>query len=173
MQGPGQRGRPLAGREPAAFASTRSPAAPRSASSCSATSACGRSRSSSAASPATIVCEDADLDRAAPRCAQFRVPPRRAGLHVDAAPVRASQRSSSRFSSCSSRRPRELKVGDPARSRRPSIGPMISEREAARAEQWVQRGGRAGRARRRAAAQRRGALLQPTILDRRRAATCG
>jgi acyl-CoA reductase-like NAD-dependent aldehyde dehydrogenase len=56
----------------------------------------------------------------------------------------------------------KLKVGDPS-DPETAIGPMISEGEAARAEQWVNDAVAAG-ARVVAGGQRRGAVLQPTIL---------
>jgi acyl-CoA reductase-like NAD-dependent aldehyde dehydrogenase len=55
-----------------------------------------------------------------------------------------------------------LKVGDP-RDPDTAIGPMISESEASRAEQWV-KDAVAGGANVVAGGQRRGAVLQPTIL---------
>jgi succinate-semialdehyde dehydrogenase/glutarate-semialdehyde dehydrogenase len=56
----------------------------------------------------------------------------------------------------------KLKVGDP-RDPETAIGPMISESEAARAEQWVNDAVAAG-AKIVAGGHRRGAVLQPTIL---------
>jgi acyl-CoA reductase-like NAD-dependent aldehyde dehydrogenase len=110
---------------------------------------------------ATLVCDDADLDRAATRCVQSAF--RRAGqactsiqrLFVDQAVmadfvprlVRAAQ---------------ALKVGDP-HDRQTVIGPMISERDAARAQAWVIEAVAQG-ARILLGGTREGALLQPTIL---------
>ena len=109
----------------------------------------------------TIVCPDADLDRAAGRCAASAF--RRAGqvctstqrLLVDRAIEPA-------FTDRLVRATAALRVGDP-RDPQTDVGPMISEQEARRAETWIQEaldggatlvhGGR-----------RDGALLQPTIL---------
>ncbi|HYU80277.1 MAG TPA: aldehyde dehydrogenase family protein, partial [Vicinamibacterales bacterium] len=55
-----------------------------------------------------------------------------------------------------------LKVGDP-HDPETAVGPMISEREAARAEQWVQEAVTQG-GRLLAGGDRKGALLSPTIL---------
>jgi succinate-semialdehyde dehydrogenase/glutarate-semialdehyde dehydrogenase len=110
---------------------------------------------------ATIVCDDADLERAATRCANSAF--RRAGqactsvqrLFVDA---KVADEFISRFVAAT----RRLKVGDP---HDPStiIGPMISEAEARRAGDWVQAAVRQG-ARIVEGGRREGALLYPTIL---------
>lgn len=110
---------------------------------------------------ATIVCDDADLDRAAQRCASSAF--RRAGqactsvqrlfVHEDVLGdfvdrlVAATQ---------------QLPVGDP-HNPATEIGPMISESDAIRAERWVREAIDAG-ARLLYGGQRRGALLYPTIL---------
>jgi succinate-semialdehyde dehydrogenase / glutarate-semialdehyde dehydrogenase len=109
----------------------------------------------------TIVCEDADLDRAASRCTASGF--RRAGqmctstqrLFVDAGVVEP-------FTARLVESVRALKVGDP-HDPATDVGPMISEREAARAESWV-REAIAGGARLVAGGRRDGALLHPTIL---------
>jgi succinate-semialdehyde dehydrogenase / glutarate-semialdehyde dehydrogenase len=110
---------------------------------------------------ATIVCEDADLDRAAARCANSAF--RRAGqactsvqrLFVDAKVVE-------RFVFALVAATQRLKVGDP-HDPQTVVGPMISEREAIRALSWVdeavQRGARVAEG-----GRREGALLYPTIL---------
>ena len=93
---------------------------------------------------ATLVCDDADLDRAATRCVQSAF--RRAGqactsiqrLFVDRKVIDA-------FVPRLLAAARALKVGDP-HDRATVIGPMISERDAARAESWVQEAVAAGRA---------------------------
>jgi succinate-semialdehyde dehydrogenase / glutarate-semialdehyde dehydrogenase len=110
---------------------------------------------------ATIVCEDADLDRAATRSVASGF--RRAGqmctstqrLFVHADVVEA-------FTARLVERVHALKVGDP-HDPATDVGPMISEREAARAESWV-REAVAGGARLIAGGGRDRALLQPTIL---------
>lgn len=110
---------------------------------------------------ATVVCADADLDRAVPRVANSAF--RRAGqactstqrLFVDRqvfAPFLE------RFAAATAR----LKVGDP-RDPETVVGPMISETEAARAEQWVNDAVQQG-ARLVVGGQRRGALLMPTVI---------
>jgi succinate-semialdehyde dehydrogenase / glutarate-semialdehyde dehydrogenase len=109
----------------------------------------------------TIVCEDADLDRAASRCAASGF--RRAGqmctstqrLFVHADVVEA-------FTTRLVQAVSALHVGDP-RDPATDVGPMISEREAARAESWV-REAVAGGARLVAGGHREGAVLHPTIL---------
>jgi acyl-CoA reductase-like NAD-dependent aldehyde dehydrogenase len=110
----------------------------------------------------TIVCDDADLERAAPRIANSAF--RRAGqactstqkLFVDA-------RVSDRFMDLFVGATRALKVGDP-RDPATVIGPMISEDEAQRAESWIADAVAAG-ARVVEGGRRQGALLQPTVLE--------
>jgi succinate-semialdehyde dehydrogenase/glutarate-semialdehyde dehydrogenase len=109
----------------------------------------------------TIVCDDACLERAAPRCvaAGFR----RAGqvctsiqrLYVQDTVV-------DRFTSLIVEETKKVAVGNP---RHPStvVGPMISEAEAQRAEQWIAEAVRDG-ARIVHGGRRDGALLEPTIL---------
>ena len=109
-------------------------------------SGCGRSRWSSAASPATIVCEDADLDQARPRAASqsgFR----RAGpgLHLDPAPVRPARRARRRSCRGCSQAARALKVGDP-QDRHTDDRPD-DQREGRRARRGLGRRGRRRRAR--------------------------
>jgi acyl-CoA reductase-like NAD-dependent aldehyde dehydrogenase len=109
----------------------------------------------------TIVCDDADLQRAAPRCANSAF--RRAGqactstqkLLVDAHVF-------DRFLDLLVEATRQLRVGDP-RDRETNVGPLISEADARRAETWIQEAVAAG-ARVVAGGQRVGALLHPTIL---------
>ncbi len=110
---------------------------------------------------ATIVCADADLDRAASRCAASAF--RRAGqmctstqrLFVQEAVVGPF---TERLVAVVSR----LKVGDP-HDPETDVGPMISEQEAMRAEAWVREATAAG-ARVIHGGGREGSLLQPTIL---------
>jgi succinate-semialdehyde dehydrogenase / glutarate-semialdehyde dehydrogenase len=109
----------------------------------------------------TIVCEDADLDRAATRCAASAF--RRAGqvctstqrlfVHRD---VEAT------FSARLVQAVRALQVGDP-HDPGTDVGPMISEREAIRAEGWVRDAIDAG-ATLVHGGRREGALMYPTIL---------
>ena len=109
----------------------------------------------------TIVCDDANLERAAPRCANSAF--RRAGqactstqkLFVDA-------RVLDRFLRLFVDATRKLPVGDP---HQPDtiVGPMISEADARRAEEWIHEAS-AGGARIVEGGERSGALLHPTIL---------
>jgi succinate-semialdehyde dehydrogenase/glutarate-semialdehyde dehydrogenase len=115
---------------------------------------------------ATLVCEDGDLDRAAPRVANSAF--RRAGQACTSTQRLFVQRRVlesfvEKFVAAAA----ALKVGDP-RDPDTAVGPMINESEAARAEQWV-KDAVAGGARIVAGGSRRGALLPPTILvDARR-----
>lgn len=110
---------------------------------------------------ATIVCADADLDRAVPRVVNSAF--RRAGQACTSTQRLFVQRAV--LESCIERLIPAVKavpIGDP-RDPRTVLGPMISEAEAARAEQWV-REAVAGGARLLAGGGRRGALLEPTVL---------
>jgi acyl-CoA reductase-like NAD-dependent aldehyde dehydrogenase len=115
---------------------------------------------------ATLVCEDGDLDRAAPRVANSAF--RRAGQACTSTQRlfvhrRVLEPFIDKFIAATA----QLTVGDPSNPDT-AIGPMISESEAARAEHWVTEAVAAG-ARIVAGGQRRGAVLQPTILvDARR-----
>ncbi len=110
---------------------------------------------------ATIVCEDADLARAASRCAQSGF--RRAGqactsiqrlyVHEDVV---------DKFVPLLVEATRALKVGDP-HDPSTDIGPMISEADARRAESWVREACGQG-ARLIEGGLRSGPLLHPTIL---------
>lgn len=109
---------------------------------------------------ATLICEDGDLDRAAPRVANSAF--RRAGqactstqrLFVHA---KVLEPLLERLVAATA----ALAVGDP-RDPDTAVGPMISEAEAARAELWVKEAVAQG-ARLVAGGTRQGALLQPTI----------
>jgi acyl-CoA reductase-like NAD-dependent aldehyde dehydrogenase len=109
----------------------------------------------------TIVCDDADLDRAAGRCAasgfrragQMCTSTQRLFVHADVVEP---------FTTRLVEAARRLKVGDP-HDPTTDIGPMISEREAARAEAWVREAVAAG-ARVVEGGRRTGALFHPTIL---------
>jgi acyl-CoA reductase-like NAD-dependent aldehyde dehydrogenase len=109
----------------------------------------------------TIVCDDADLDRAAQRCAASAF--RRAGQVCTSTQRLFVHRNVERvFRDLFVRAVASLRVGDP-RDPRTDIGPMINEREAIRAESWVREaiahgatlvhGGR-----------REGSFLHPTVL---------
>ena len=110
---------------------------------------------------ASIICEDADLERAAPRVANAGF--RRAGqsctstqrlfVHADVV---------EQFTALLIAATEKLPVGNP-HDRRTIVGPMIHENEARRAEEWV-RESVAGGARILHGGQREGALFYPTIL---------
>ena len=110
---------------------------------------------------ATIVCEDADLPRAAARCAasgfrragQMCTSTQRLFVHADVVDL---------FTARLVQAVRGLKVGDP-HDPSTDVGPMISEQEAARAEAWVGDAVAAG-ARIVEGGRREGALFHPTIL---------
>jgi succinate-semialdehyde dehydrogenase/glutarate-semialdehyde dehydrogenase len=109
----------------------------------------------------TIVCDDADLERAAPRCVNSGF--RRAGqacTSIQRLFVQESVRD--RFLELLTSATEAIKIGDP---REPGtvVGPMISEAEAQRAETWIREAVSAG-ARVVCGGTRTGALLQPTIL---------
>ncbi len=111
---------------------------------------------------ATLVCGDADLERAARRCAQSAF--RRAGQACTSVQRLFVHRSVlDEFVARLLQATRELVVGDP-HDRRTVIGPMISEREAARAQAWVHEAIEGG-ARLLLGGTREGALMQPTILS--------
>ena len=110
---------------------------------------------------ATIVCEDADLDRAAARCAASGF--RRAGQMCTSTQRLYVQRSIERdFCERLVGVAAGLHVGDP-RDPRTDVGPMISESEAMRAESWVREAVDAG-ARLLHGGRREGPVLQPTVL---------
>ncbi|HJV41558.1 aldehyde dehydrogenase family protein [Caulobacter sp.] len=110
---------------------------------------------------ATIVCADADLDRAAVRCAQSGF--RRQGQACTSTQRLFIQRPIlERFTDMVAAETKKLKVGDP-RQRDTDVGPLISEKDAIRAEAWVREAIAQG-ARLINGGQREGAVLQPTIL---------
>jgi acyl-CoA reductase-like NAD-dependent aldehyde dehydrogenase len=109
----------------------------------------------------TIVCEDADLDRAAARCVASAF--RRAGQVCTSTQRLFVQRDiEADFRDRLKKGVSALQVGDP-RDLRTDVGPMISEREASRAESWVQEA-LAGGATLVHGGGREGAVLHPTIL---------
>jgi len=110
---------------------------------------------------ATIVCEDADLARAATRCAASGF--RRAGQMCTSTQRLFVQRDVVEpFTVRLVEAVRALKVGDP-HDPTTDVGPMISEHEAARAEAWVNEA-IAGGARLVEGGRREGALFYPAIL---------
>jgi acyl-CoA reductase-like NAD-dependent aldehyde dehydrogenase len=109
----------------------------------------------------TIVCDDGDLDRAAPRIANSAF--KRAGQACTSTQRLFVQKSVlDRFTEKFVAATAQLKIGNP-HDPETAIGPMISEAEAARAEQWV-RDAVASGARLVAGGQRERGLLAPTIL---------
>jgi acyl-CoA reductase-like NAD-dependent aldehyde dehydrogenase len=110
---------------------------------------------------ATIVCADADLDRAVPRVVNSAF--RRAGQACTSTQRLFVQRPVlDTFVSRLATATAAVVVGDP-RDPATVLGPMISDEEAVRAETWVAEAVAAG-ARLVSGGQRRGATLQPTIL---------
>ncbi len=110
---------------------------------------------------ATIVCEDAELERAAPRitAAGFR----RAGQACTSTQrLFVHQDVFDRFTTLLIEATQKLPVGDP-HDPKTVIGPMISEREAERAESWIIEAVNQG-AHILLGGKRSGALLYPTIL---------
>ena len=110
---------------------------------------------------ATIVCADADLDRALPRVVNSAF--RRAGQACTSTQRLFVQRPVlDAFVARLAAATAAVVVGDP---REPAtvLGPMISAEEAARAEAWVAEAVAAG-ARLVTGGRRRGAILEPTIL---------
>jgi acyl-CoA reductase-like NAD-dependent aldehyde dehydrogenase len=110
---------------------------------------------------ATIVCDDADLERAAPRCvaAGFR----RAGqVCTSLQRLFVQETVLDRFMPLLVEAASRMMVGDP-RDPATVIGPMISEAEARRAEEWI--GEAVGQGARIAhGGRRKGSLFEPTIL---------
>jgi acyl-CoA reductase-like NAD-dependent aldehyde dehydrogenase len=110
---------------------------------------------------ATIVCDDADLQRAATRVAMSAF--RRAGQACTSTQkLFVDERVSNQFVPMFLEATRQLKVGDP-HDPTTAIGPMISERDAIRAETWVQEAVAQG-ARLLEGGHRQGTVLHPTVL---------
>lgn len=110
---------------------------------------------------ATIVCADADLDRALPRVVNSAF--RRAGQACTSTQRLFVQRPVlDAFVARLAAATAAVVVGDP-RDPATVLGPMISDDEAARAEAWVAEAVRAG-ARLVSGGRRRGAILEPTVL---------
>ena len=109
----------------------------------------------------TIICDDADLKRAAPRCANSAF--RRAGQACTSTQrLFVHEKVLPEFLQLFVDATRTLKVGDP-HDPATAVGPMISEAEAKRAEEWIRDAVKSG-ARILEGARRAGALLYPTIL---------
>jgi succinate-semialdehyde dehydrogenase/glutarate-semialdehyde dehydrogenase len=109
----------------------------------------------------TIVCDDADLDRALPRCVNAGF--RKAGQVCTSVQRLYVQRGiADRFAEMLVARVRAAGVGDPY-DPATVVGPMIAQREAERAERWI---GEAvsGGAVVAHGGSRAGALLEPTVV---------
>ena len=110
---------------------------------------------------ATIVCEDADLDRAVPRCINSGF--RRAGQACTSIQrLYVHERVYEAFLETLAAATNKLGVGDP-HDPKTVVGPMISEEDAKRAESWIQEAVSQG-ARIVQGGKRSGAVLEPTIL---------
>ncbi|WP_312128150.1 aldehyde dehydrogenase family protein [Brevundimonas sp.] len=111
---------------------------------------------------ASIVCADADLDRAAMRCAQsaFR---RQGQACTSTQRLFVEETLLDTFMSRFLDQVARLRVGDPF-DPETDIGPMIDEREASRALSWVEEAVAAG-AQLVCGGHRNGAVLQPTVLS--------
>jgi len=110
---------------------------------------------------ATLVCEDADLDRAVPRCvnASFR----KAGqVCTSVQRLYVHRTIVDRFTQALVEATGKARVGDP-RDPETLVGPMISALEAERAADWVKEAVQQG-ARQLCGGRREGALFYPTIL---------
>ena len=109
----------------------------------------------------TIICDDAALETAATKCvaAGFR----KAGqVCTSVQRILVHEAVVDRFSELLVAKTRALKVGDPHKPDT-DIGPLIAEKEAVRAERWVQEAAAAG-AEIVTGGTREGPVLQPTIL---------
>lgn len=110
----------------------------------------------------TIVFADADIEVAAEKCAVSSF--RKAGqVCTSVQRILVQEAAMDRFVTLLVEKASKLKTGDP-RDRATDIGPLIDEKEAERAEAWVQQAIAAG-ARLRLGGRREGALLVPTILE--------
>lgn len=109
----------------------------------------------------TILCADADLDRAVPRIANAAF--RKAGqVCTSVQRVYVQRPLVDRFVGSLVREAASMTAGDP-RNPDVRVGPMISEEAAQRAESWISEA-RQQQARVLQGGQRAGALLQPTVL---------
>jgi succinate-semialdehyde dehydrogenase/glutarate-semialdehyde dehydrogenase len=109
----------------------------------------------------TIVCEDAQLDWALPRCVNAAF--RKAGqVCTSVQRLYVHESIAARFTEMLAEKVRAAKVGDP-RDPQTLVGPMISIQEAKRAEAWVQESVGCG-ATLVTGGIREGAILHPTIL---------
>ena len=143
------------------FASTRSPAAPPVGRAIQRGAGLRRTQLELGSVSSTIVCDDANLEWAAPRCvnASFR----KAGqVCTSVQRLFVQEGILDRFVDQLIARTNAAKVGDP-RDPATLVGPMIAEREAERAESWVNEAVAQG-ARVATGGRRDGAILYPTIV---------
>jgi len=114
----------------------------------------------------TIVCEDADLERAAPRCVNAAF--RKAGqVCTSVQRLYLHEGIAAKFTGMLEEIVGAAKSGDP-RDPQTLVGPMIGVEEAQRAEAWVREAVESG-ATLRLGGRREGAVLLPTILSNVRA----
>lgn len=114
----------------------------------------------------TIVCADADLDRAAPRIANAAF--RKAGQVCTSVQRLYAHRSvADEVSERVVRESRKMPAGDPWNPET-RVGPMISEAAAIRAQGWIEEAMR-GQARAITGGARSGAVLEPTLIANARA----
>ena len=109
----------------------------------------------------TIVCEDAPLDRAIPRCVNAAF--RKAGqVCTSVQRLYVHDSIADRFSEALVAKIAAAKTGDPY-DPQTLVGPMISEQEAIRAETWIREAVDGG-AKLLIGGQREGSLIYPTVL---------
>lgn len=110
---------------------------------------------------ATIVFDDADLDKAAELCTQKAFS--NAGqVCISVQRVLVHEKVFDQFAARAKRVAESLKMGDPL-DPSTDVGPMIEEREAKRVEEWVQEAVEQG-ARVLVGGQRQGRMMPPTVL---------
>ena len=112
---------------------------------------------------ALLVEPDADLDRAADRTVAGGFAYARSVVHLGAARVLVRREVLAPFRERLLRRVEALVVGDPL-DPATDVGPLIDEAAARRVEEWVDEACAAG-ARRLIGGTRRGAMLQPTVVE--------
>ena len=111
----------------------------------------------------TILCDDAKLDTRAAQGRQRRLPQGRPGLHLDPAAARAPlDRGRSANAGWRSWSP-SLPYGDP-RDPKTVVGPLISEKEAIRVEQWIAEAVAKGAKCLAGGGARQGAVIPPALL---------
>ncbi|MEL7568739.1 MAG: aldehyde dehydrogenase family protein, partial [Dehalobacterium sp.] len=110
-----------------------------------------------------IICSDASLDIAAEKCVRMAVA--NAGqLCISVQRVLVEEKIKNDFMELMLEKMKALKVGDPF-DPETDIGPMISEREAMKTEEWVNEAVRQGAVVLCGGKRIKGALFEPTIID--------